>query len=59
MHVNTMLREQLEQATSANQQMAGDVKRVTLEWQRARDELEVKDQEWRQEEQVSIYIIYV
>ena len=54
-----MLREQLEQATSANQQMAGDVKRMTLEWQRARDELEVKDQEWRQEEQVSIYIIYV
>ena len=54
MHVNTMIREQLEQATSANQLMAADVKRVTLEWQRSRDELEVKDQEWRQEEQVRI-----
>jgi len=50
--INAMLREQLDQATSANQSLTTDVQRLTTEWQRAREELEVKEVEWREEEQV-------
>lgn len=48
-HVNTMLREQLDQATSANQNLTADIHRLTSDWQRAREELEAKEGEWREE----------
>ena len=51
-HVNTMLREQLDQATAANQQLTSDIHKLTADWQRAREELESKEAEWREEEQV-------
>ena len=51
-HVNAMLREQLDQATSANQQLTSDIHKLTQDWQRAREELEAKENEWRDEEQV-------
>ena len=47
-----MLREQLDQATSANQCLTTDVQRMTTEWQRGREEMEMKEAEWREEEQV-------
>jgi rootletin len=46
-----MLREQLDQATSANQSLTSDIHKLTQDWQRAREELEVKEAEWRDEEQ--------
>lgn len=52
-HVNSMLREQLDQATAANESLTGDIHKVTQEWQRAREELETKESEWREEEQVT------
>ncbi len=48
-----MLREQLDQATAANQALTADIHKLTQDWQRARDELETKENEWREEEQVS------
>lgn len=57
-HVNSMLREQLDQATAANQSLTTDIHKLTQEWQRAREELEVKESEWREEEQVCILINY-
>ena len=51
-HVNSMLREQLDQATSANQALTADIHKLTKDWQRAREELEMKEAEWREEEQV-------
>jgi len=48
-HVNSMLREQLDQATSANQSLTADIHRLTADWQRAREELEAKEGEWREE----------
>ena len=51
-HVNSMLREQLDQATAANQSLTADIHKLTQDWQRAREELEVKEAEWREEEQV-------
>lgn len=48
-HVNSMLREQLDQATSANQSLTADIHRLTADWQRAREELDAKESEWREE----------
>ena len=52
-HVNSMLREQLDQATAANQSLTADIHKLTQEWQRAREELDAKESEWREEEQVT------
>ena len=56
-HVNTMLREQLDQATAANQQLTSDIHKLTHDWQRAREELESKEAEWRDEEQVLVKLL--
>ena len=50
--VNRMLRDQLDQATSANAALTSDVQRLSLELQRTRDELDAREAEWRREEQV-------
>jgi len=52
-----MLREQLDQATAANQSLTGDIHKLTADWQKAREELDLKENEWREEEQVSPAII--
>ena len=44
-HVNNMLREQLEQATSANQQLTLDIQKLTADWNKAREELDARDEE--------------
>ena len=44
-HVNSMLREQLDQATSANQQLTLDIQKLTNDWNKAREELEARDEE--------------
>ena len=44
----TLLREQLDQATMANQGLADDVRRLTA----IREELEAREAEWKKEEQV-------
>ena len=54
-----MLREQLDQATSANQSLTADIHRLTADWQRAREELEAKEGEWREEVCVSPNLICV
>lgn len=56
-HVNGMLREQLDQATEANQQLTTDIHRLTQDWQRAREELEAKETEWREEEKVCFSVM--
>ena len=53
-HVNSMLREQLDQATSANQQLTQDIHKISQDLQHSRVELEAKENEWRDEEQVSV-----
>ena len=58
-HVNAMLREQLDQATAANQQLTADIHKLTQDWQRAREELEHKEAEWREEEQVGILFVVI
>ena len=40
-----MLREQLEQATSANHQLTLDIQKLTVDWNKAREELDARDEE--------------
>lgn len=51
-HINRLLREQLDQATSANQQLQMELHRVTS----LNKEFEEKEMEWRKEEQVILYL---
>ena len=51
-HVNSMLREQLDQATLANQQLTQDATRLTGDLGKAREEIESRESEWREEEKV-------
>lgn len=50
--VNAMLREQLEQAGLANEALSQDIRRLTVDWTKAREELEQKESDWRREEEV-------
>lgn len=50
--VNAMLREQLDQASSANQALREDIRKVTSDWSRSRKELEQREVAWRREEEV-------
>lgn len=47
-----MLREQLEQAGVANEALSQDIRRLTADWTKAREELEQKESDWRREEEV-------
>lgn len=50
--VNAMLREQLEQAGLANEALSRDIRRLTADWTKAREELGQKESDWRREEEV-------
>lgn len=50
--VNAMLREQLEQASLANEALSQDIRRLTADWTKAREELEQREADWRREEEV-------
>ncbi|CAF0803068.1 unnamed protein product [Rotaria sp. Silwood1] len=50
--INTILREQLDQAHLANQQLSGDLHRLTNELQQVREELTKKTRDWKQEERI-------
>lgn len=50
--VNAMLREQLEQANMANQALSEDIRKLTMDWTKAREELQQRETEWRREEEV-------
>ncbi|XP_026550222.1 rootletin-like, partial [Notechis scutatus] len=49
--VNAMLREQLEQANVANQALSEDIRKLTMDWTKAREELQQREAEWRREEE--------
>uniref|UniRef100_A0A8B9SCR2 Rootletin-like coiled-coil domain-containing protein n=1 Tax=Apteryx owenii TaxID=8824 RepID=A0A8B9SCR2_APTOW len=47
--VNTLLREHLDKANEVNSALKEDVGKLTADWMRAREELELKENEWRNE----------
>ncbi|RMB95561.1 hypothetical protein DUI87_27671 [Hirundo rustica rustica] len=50
--VNTLLREHLEKASEVNSALKEDVGKLTVDWMRAREELELKESEWCSEREL-------
>lgn len=50
--LNTILREQIDQAHLVNQQLTDDLCRVSSELQQVREELTKKTRDWKEEERV-------
>ncbi|XP_041346436.1 LOW QUALITY PROTEIN: centrosome-associated protein CEP250 [Pyrgilauda ruficollis] len=50
--VNTLLREHLDKASEVNSALKEDVGKLTVDWMRAREELELKESEWRTEREL-------
>uniref|UniRef100_A0A8D2JIJ2 Rootletin-like coiled-coil domain-containing protein n=1 Tax=Varanus komodoensis TaxID=61221 RepID=A0A8D2JIJ2_VARKO len=55
--VNAMLREQLDQANTANQALSEDIRKLTTDWAKAREELEQREAAWRREEEVRVRLV--
>ncbi|XP_059336545.1 centrosome-associated protein CEP250 [Ammospiza nelsoni] len=50
--VNTLLREHLDKASEVNSALKEDVGKLTVDWMRAREELELKESEWHSEREL-------
>ncbi|XP_062361087.1 centrosome-associated protein CEP250 [Cinclus cinclus] len=50
--VNTLLWEHLDKASEVNSALKEDVGKLTVDWLRAREELELKESEWRSEREL-------
>lgn len=51
MQVNTLLKEQLEESHQTNEALTGDLQKLTNDWEQLREEMIVKEDEWKDEEQ--------
>uniref|UniRef100_A0A6P7GY35 Rootletin isoform X1 n=2 Tax=Diabrotica virgifera virgifera TaxID=50390 RepID=A0A6P7GY35_DIAVI len=51
MQLNTSLREQLEESHSTNEALTADLQKLTNDWENLREEMLVKEDEWKDEEQ--------
>ncbi len=52
-HINTGLREQLDQATNANHKLSHELKTMNHDWILLRGQMEMREREWRDEEKVT------
>ncbi|KAM6113106.1 LOW QUALITY PROTEIN: uncharacterized protein FYW35_008319 [Pterocles gutturalis] len=50
--VNALLRAHLDKANEVNSALKEDVGKLTADWMRAREELELKEREWRKEREL-------
>jgi len=46
------LREQLEESYASNDTLTSDLQKLTNDWEQLREELMIKEDEWKEEEQV-------
>lgn len=51
--LNLALREQLEESQKTNESLTNDLQKLACDWQQMRDEMVEKEEEWKEEEQVS------
>lgn len=52
-HMNSSLREQLEESHHMNEALTNDLQKLTNDWETLREEMIIKEDEWKDEEQVS------
>ncbi|XP_053606065.1 rootletin isoform X2 [Plodia interpunctella] len=48
---NNLLRDQLEESHQLNEALTGDLQKLTNDWEALRDEMTIKEDEWKDEEQ--------
>lgn len=51
MLLNSTLREQLEESHSTNEALTADLQKLTNDWETLREEMIIKEDEWKDEEQ--------
>lgn len=51
MKLNATLREQLEESHSTNESLTADLQKLTNDWEQLREEMIIKEDEWKDEEQ--------
>lgn len=49
---NNLLRGQLEESHQLNEALTNDLQKLTNDWEALRDEMTIKEDEWKDEEQV-------
>lgn len=49
--LNTVLREQLEESHRTNEALTSDLQKLTNDWEALREEMIIKEDEWKDEEQ--------
>lgn len=52
---NEFLRQQLEESHRTNQSLTNDLHKLTIDWEHLRDDIAHKEDEWKEEEQVSSF----
>jgi rootletin len=52
MQVNAALRDQLEESHQTNDALTSDLQKLTNDWEQLREEMLIKEDEWKEEEQV-------
>jgi rootletin len=52
MQVNAALRDQLEESHQMNDALTSDLQKLTNDWEQLREEMLIKEDEWKEEEQV-------
>lgn len=56
---NTLLRDQLEESHQLNEALTADLQKLTNDWEALRDEMTVKEDEWKDEEQVYFLLLLI
>lgn len=54
---NNLLRDQLEESHQLNEALTGDLQKLTNDWEALRDEMCLKEDEWKDEEQVGLIFL--
>lgn len=54
---NNILRQQLEESHRTNEALTNDLQKLTTDWEHLRDDVIAKEDEWKEEELVSLNFI--
>lgn len=53
---NHVLRQQLDESHRTNEALSVDLQKLTADWEQMRDDMAAKEEEWKEEEQVSLCV---
>lgn len=56
---NNVLRQQLEESHRVNESLTQDLQKLSNDWEGMRDDMVIKENEWKEEEQVRVEVSFV